>query len=116
MANSGHLRLGDVQAAFNLLGECRDLAYDPGLWLRHALEGLRELVCARVVMGGEAHWDRPCGPITPFHHVLVGIPKAVEGNFVGRLREGGLNADVISTRLKALAVAEGTLTRRQLVS
>jgi DNA-binding CsgD family transcriptional regulator len=108
--------LGDVRAAFNLLGECRELAYDPGLWLRHALEGLRKLVGARVVMGGEAHWDRPCGPITPFHHVLVGIPKAVEGNFIGRLREGGLNADVISARLKALPQPEMTRTRQQLVS
>jgi DNA-binding CsgD family transcriptional regulator len=65
MADSNRLRLREVRAALRVVGECRDLGYDPALWLRHAFEGLRGLIGVRVVMGGEAHWVRPDGPITP---------------------------------------------------
>jgi DNA-binding CsgD family transcriptional regulator len=115
MARSGRLRLADVRAALRLVGECRDLGYDPALWLRHACAGLRGLVGVRVVMGGEVHWVRPDGPITPINAVLVGVPQAVEGDFVRNLREGGLDADVISSPLKAIPGPHLTRTRRQLL-
>jgi DNA-binding CsgD family transcriptional regulator len=53
MGKSRHLRLGDVRAAFRLVGECRDLGHDPGLWGRHLFEGLCRLTGARVGIGGE---------------------------------------------------------------
>jgi DNA-binding CsgD family transcriptional regulator len=115
MGKSQLLRLGEVRAALRLVGECRDLGYDPALWMRTACQGLCVLVGARIVMGGEAHWPRPDGPITPIHSVLVGIPQAVEGDFVRNLREGGLDADVISSRLKAIPAPHLTRTRRQLL-
>ena len=88
MSKSGHLRLGDVRAALRLVGECRDLGYDPALWLRHAFEGLCGLVGARVVMGGEVNWARPDGPITPIYAVLVGIPPTVEEALVALAAAG----------------------------
>ena len=40
MGKSWRLRLGDVRAAFLLVGECRDLGHDLGLWGRHLFEKL----------------------------------------------------------------------------
>jgi DNA-binding CsgD family transcriptional regulator len=115
MARSGHLRVEDVRAALRLVGECRDLGHDPAVWIRHALEGLHGLVGARVVMGGEAHWVRPNGRITPLQFALVGLPPAVEGDFLRYIRGGGLDADVIGRQLKAIPSRHSTRTRRQLV-
>ena len=50
MADSGRLRLGDIRAAFRLVGECRELGADPMAWRRHMLEGLRELTGAQLAL------------------------------------------------------------------
>jgi hypothetical protein len=104
--------LEDVRAALRLVGECRDLGHDPALWMRHAFEGLSGLAGARVVMGGEAHWPRPAGPITPILPVFLGMSQAVEGNFICHVRERGLVAEAIG-RLPGRLV---TRTRRQLLA
>ncbi len=116
MDKTRHLRLGDVRAALRLVGECRDLGYDPALWMRHAFEGLCRLVGARVVLGGEAHWHRPTGPLTPIYSVLVGLSGTVERDFLDRIRRGGLRADVIGERLQAIPGRHLTRTRRQLLA
>src|SRR5437764_15096480 len=72
MAESGHLRLGDVRAALRLVGECRDLGHDPGLWGRHMFAGLCRLTGARVGGGGEARQPRSAGPPEAVHHVDAG--------------------------------------------
>ena len=117
MADSNLLRLGEVRAALRVVGECRDLGYDPALWLRHAFEGLCGLIAVRVVMGGEAHWVRPDGPITPFLSVQAGLSAAEEQEYYRYFRErkGGLQADVISCQLKVIPSRNLTLTRRQLL-
>jgi DNA-binding CsgD family transcriptional regulator len=115
MAEPGHLRLEDVRAALRLVGECRDLGYDPALWMRHAFEGLCRLVGARVVLGGEGHWDRPTGPLTPISSALVGLSGTVERDFVSRIRAGGLRADVITERLQVTPGRHLTRARRQLL-
>ncbi len=48
MSRSQRLRFKDVRAAYRLLGECRELGADPLAWRRHMLDGLRQLVGARV--------------------------------------------------------------------
>jgi DNA-binding CsgD family transcriptional regulator len=63
MAKSSCLRLDDVRAALRLVGECRDLGYDPALWGRHLVAGLCRLTGARMGEGGEVHPTRPFGPI-----------------------------------------------------
>ena len=55
MAEPERLRLGDVRAAFRLLGECRELGGDAGAWRRHMLEGLRQLTGAQVALCMQLH-------------------------------------------------------------
>ncbi len=50
MADSDHLRLSDVRAAFRLLGECRELGANAGAWRAHMLDGLRRLTGARLAL------------------------------------------------------------------
>jgi DNA-binding CsgD family transcriptional regulator len=52
MARSNALRLTDVRDAMRLVGECRDLGRDTPAWLAHALEGLRHLLGANIVIAG----------------------------------------------------------------
>jgi DNA-binding CsgD family transcriptional regulator len=53
VGKSVSLRLDDVRAVFRLVGECKDVGYDPALWLARMGEGLSRLLDARFVMGGE---------------------------------------------------------------
>jgi DNA-binding NarL/FixJ family response regulator len=73
MEKSQLLRLREVRAALRLVGECRDLGYDPGLWSQHMFEGLCRLTGARAGGGGEARKARPAGPLEAVHHVEVGF-------------------------------------------
>jgi DNA-binding CsgD family transcriptional regulator len=41
-----------VRRAMRIVGECRDLGSNPAAWLKHAAEGLRDLVGARYVLAG----------------------------------------------------------------
>src|SRR3954468_3274837 len=83
MGKSRRLRLADVRAAMRLVGECRDLGYDPALWLRRAFEGLCGLVGARIVLGGEVRWARPAGPIVPRLGMHAGLTPAEERKYLG---------------------------------
>src|SRR6516225_6098358 len=117
MADSNRLRLGEVRAALRVVGECRDLGYDPALWLRHAFEGLRGLIGVRVVMGGEVRWVRPDGPITPFLSTQAGLSPTEEQEYSRYFREhdGGLQADVIAGQVKLVPARNPIRTRRQLL-
>jgi hypothetical protein len=53
MSRSEGLRLGDVRAAFRLVGEVTELGADPHDWWRHLLEGLCQLTGAAKAIGGE---------------------------------------------------------------
>jgi DNA-binding CsgD family transcriptional regulator len=63
MDKSNHLRLGDVRTALRLVGECRDLGYDPQTWGRHLVAGLCRLVGAPMGEGAEIHSVQPLGPV-----------------------------------------------------
>jgi hypothetical protein len=50
MTQADQLRLKDLRAVYRLIGECRELGSDACAWRRHMLEGLRQLVGARVAL------------------------------------------------------------------
>ena len=52
MGQSKRLRLCDVRAVFRLVGECRELGIDSGLWRAHMLAELLRLTGGKVAMGG----------------------------------------------------------------
>src|SRR5581483_2088926 len=47
------LRLRDLRAVYELVGECRDLGDDPIAWRRHCFAGMARLIGADLVAGGE---------------------------------------------------------------
>lgn len=69
MSESCRLRLGDVRAAFRLIGECTELGADPFIWRTHLFEGLCQLTGATVAIGGESD-QRPVDPGVRFLHVV----------------------------------------------
>ena len=84
MGKSRHLGLADVRAVFRLVGECRDLGDDPGLWGRHLFEGLCQLTGARVGIGGEyrAHGAGGAGEfVLPIETGLGPAERAVLADF-----------------------------------
>jgi DNA-binding CsgD family transcriptional regulator len=85
------LRLGEVRAALRLVGECRDLGYDPGLWGRHMFAGLCELIGARAAGGGEARKPRSAGAPEAVHHVDAGYEPWEQDLFAAFLRTYGLD-------------------------
>lgn len=59
MSRADTLRMRDVRDAYRLIGECRDLGSDAGLWHPHMMAGLARLLDATQVNGGECWWRRP---------------------------------------------------------
>jgi DNA-binding CsgD family transcriptional regulator len=53
MAHSALLRVQDVHAIYQLVGECRELGDDAVLWRRHWFAGLGKLTGAGLVLGAE---------------------------------------------------------------
>lgn len=53
MSEPQSLRLSDVRAVFQLVGECRELWADPAAWRERWFEGASELVGAVATIGGE---------------------------------------------------------------
>ena len=47
------LRLQDVRRVYRLIGDCRDLGYDPALWHPRLSEGLSRLIGAPMVSVAE---------------------------------------------------------------
>lgn len=116
MTNSDRLRLRDVRAAFRLIGECRDLGHDPGLWHRRMLEGLALLFGVVQAAGGEAWWDRPGRPIQPVSAYVVTTQPAGDDGYHAYAREQGWTGDPILSAIERLPGKLITRTRRQLVS
>lgn len=50
---SDRMTAKDAIRAYRLLNQCRDLGVDPANWREHFFNGLRSLVKAQVVIGGE---------------------------------------------------------------
>ncbi len=91
MGKAGLLRLADVRAALRLVGECRDLGYDPGLWGRHMLAGLCQLTGARAGNGGEVRLTRPHGPLEGVTYLDAGLEPREHDLYAEFLRAYGID-------------------------
>jgi DNA-binding CsgD family transcriptional regulator len=91
MEKSQLLRLEEVRAALRLVGECRDLGYDPQLWGRHMLASLCRLTGARAAGGGEARKPRSAGAAEALHHVDAGYEPWEQDLFAAFLRTYGMD-------------------------
>ena len=113
MGKSRHLRLGDVRAAFRLVGECRDLGADPGLWGRHLYEGLCRLTGARVGIGGELRTGGGGELVLPIETGLGPAEQAVLADFY---RSPGFGRHPVGRAFDGWAGRVAVRTRRQLIA
>ena len=96
MGKSRLLRQGDVRAALRLVGECRDLSYDPGLWTPHMFAGLCRLVGARAGNGGEVRMVRPHGPVVGEAYFDAGLAPEERALYLDYLRAHGIDRHPLS--------------------
>jgi DNA-binding CsgD family transcriptional regulator len=113
VGKSRHLRLGDVRAAFRLVGECRDLGDDPGLWGRHLYEGLCRLTGARVGIGGEL---RARGSDELALTIDTGLGPAERAVIADFFRSGGFGRHPVLAAFAEWTGRVAARTRRQLVA
>lgn len=81
------LRLQDIRRAYRLIGDCRDLASTPQLWQQRMFDGLRTLVGADRVSGGEGILIRP-RPIEILSAGWSGFDQAQLDHLTAYLRLG----------------------------
>jgi DNA-binding CsgD family transcriptional regulator len=96
MGQSSRLRLHDVRAAFRLVGECRDLGYDPDAWGRHMFAGLCRLTGARAANGGEVRQALPGGPVEGITYFDAGFEPWEHNLYSAFLRTHGLDRHPIA--------------------
>lgn len=114
MPESSRPRLTDVRMALRVVGECRDLAYDPARWRAHAATGLGKLLGSRVTAVGECVWKRPGGDIVPIDFLQVGLtPDETTRYFVPFFREPRPDDDLLFRPIKAAAEDHVVRTRRR---
>jgi DNA-binding NarL/FixJ family response regulator len=116
MSKSDSLLLRDVRAVFRLLGECRDVGREPGLWQRRMLEGLCVIFGVVQAATGEAWWERPGRPVQPVSAYAASADAAAEHAFQVYNRAEGPRGDPIFQAIAGLSERLVTRTRRQLVS
>ena len=116
MAKSDLLRVQDVRDAYRLIGECRDLGRDPGLWHPRMLEGLCELIGVAVAVGGEGRWLRPRPSIEVISTFEVGFDSRAHDLYMAYHREVGPGGDPIFRALRHLRGRHVVRTRRDIVS
>ena len=73
-----HLQLHDVRAIFRLVGEVRELGYDPNVWRPHMVLRLRRIVDAQVVVSSEVHF-RTIGRGPAMRMIDIGWGSSEEG-------------------------------------
>ncbi len=121
MEKSQRLRLGEVRAALRLVGECRDLGYDPAQWTVRAFEGLCKLVGARAGNGGDVRLTRPNGPLKGLTYFDAGLEPGEHDLYATFLRTHGIERHPIAGAAGAWRTATPrpgrlmVLSRRQLV-
>jgi DNA-binding CsgD family transcriptional regulator len=115
MGDSARPRLEEVQRALRVVGECRDLGYDPGEWRRHACRGISELLGVRIVTGMECRWRRPAGSIAPVAFTQVGLSRDEHDRYlVPFLRQTTPDDEILFAALKAAGPDPHLIrTRRQ---
>ena len=116
MAKSDLLRVQDVRDAYRLIGDCRDLASDPGLWFPRMLEGLCQLLGALTATGGEGWWVRPHRPIEPISAFQFGLEGRDYELYMAYVRSHEVATDPVFRSLQHIPDRLITRTRRQVVS
>lgn len=53
MSTSSQIRIAEIHAVYQVIGECRELGDDPEIWRQHFFKQLAQLVSADLVIGGE---------------------------------------------------------------
>jgi DNA-binding CsgD family transcriptional regulator len=115
MAKSDLLRVQDVRDAYRLIGECRDLGYDPALWHQRMLEGVSELIGVPHAAGGEGWWRRPKGPVQQISVFESSKDHAFREGLKAYVRSNAIAACPIWDALLHVSGPLLTRTRRQLV-
>src|SRR5262245_1812243 len=115
MSKSGHLGIGDVRAALRLVGECRDLGYDPRGWGRHLYEGLCRLTGTRVGVGGELRTPGRGAAGELVALVDAGLGPAERAAIADFVLHRGFGGHPVSSVLDGWAGRVVVRTRRQLV-
>jgi DNA-binding CsgD family transcriptional regulator len=115
MSKSSALRVGEVRAAFRLIGDCRDQGDDPAAWQETAMAGLCRLAGAIGAAGGEGRRLRPSGLLQPVSNHVVGLDDAARAHQVVYMREYGVNADPIFQGIQKIRSAIVTRRRVDLV-
>lgn len=115
MSKASALRIGDVRAAFHVIGDCRDVGDEPGRWPQLAMAGVSRLVGAVAVTGGEGRWLRPSHPLSPVTMGAVGLDAAAMGRMSAYMHEYGVNADPIFQALQRQTSRSVTRRRRELI-
>lgn len=112
MAKSARVRVADVRAAMRVVGECRDMAYDPAEWRTRAAGGLRTLLGVRMISAIECHWRRPEGDIRPFDFQQVGLTAdEMTKHFLPLFARPKPDDDVLFPPLKAATESHIVSTR-----
>lgn len=116
MAKADQLRVDEVRGAFRLIGECRDLGADPGLWQPRMMEGLSRLFSDAPCTGGEGALTGPERTIVPLTFFDHGFEIAERRNYLGYIRAGGPACDPFVGALRQIPGGTVTRMRRQVVS
>src|SRR5215470_7977376 len=114
MSKSDSLRLRDIRAAFGLIGECRDLGREPGLWHRRMLEGLVLLFGVAQAVSCEAWSDRARSRVEPVAAYSVSTNSAADDAMRAYL-DADPKEDPLYQEIRKLPGKLITRTRRQLV-
>ena len=114
MAISKQLNLGDIRAAFRLVGECRDLRGDPAAWRCRAFEGMSRLVGAISGNGGEIRWPDRRAEIEMVQSIAVGFSQAQLGLYGEFMREYGPNNPLPRVSLQKMTGRVATQSRSKL--
>jgi hypothetical protein len=121
MAKSGELRVEEVQAALQLVGECRDLRYDPQQWGQHMSEGVCRLVGARAANGGEVGFEPSQGVMQGATYFDAGFERREHDLFLEFLRTHGIYRHPLAAGFakwraaRPLPCQVAALTRRQVI-
>jgi len=104
----------DVRSLYRVIGDCRDLGTEPGLWQRRACEGLAELLGAPA-NGGEGLVGAD-GATTPVSTVHYGFDAQVLELYAEYHRVNATKADPFYRALAGTPGMRVTRARRDLVA
>ena len=110
----GQLSVRDVRSLYRVIGDCRDLGSEPGLWQRRACEGLAELLGAPT-NGGEGLVGTD-GVTTPVAAIQYGFDAPVLELYAEYHRVNATNADPFYRALAGTPGRRVTRARRDLVA